>query len=127
MQGLDLSKQVSPTDSTQGEKFLVGNTRGLIARFVQNVCDPVAKAFSTTSSRDLLFGDVEAALSGFATSDAIILGLRDQCSATEAKNKTIIAAGDVKTFWAFRLEQYQVTQPIPRLSALEYPVGTSVV
>lgn len=42
-----------------------------------------------------------------------------------SKNKTIIAAGDIKTFWGFRLEQYQVTEPIPRLSALEYPVGMS--
>ena len=73
-----------------------------------------------------MFGDVEAALSGFATSDAIILGLRDQFSATEAKNKTIIAADDIKTFGAFRLEQYQVTEPIPRLSALAYPVGMSI-
>ncbi|ODM22862.1 hypothetical protein SI65_00451 [Aspergillus cristatus] len=74
LQSLDLSKPVSKTDSSEGEKYLIRNKRGLATRFVHNVCDPVAKALSTTSYQDLVFGDVE----GVQSSDDSFLGLIKQ-------------------------------------------------
>jgi len=121
LQSLDLSKPAGKADSSEGEKYLIRNQRGLATRFVHYVCDPVAKALSTTFYQYLVFENVE----GVQSSDDSFLGLINQRPETEGNgydHNTPVAAGDVKRFWISKLEKYPVMGRSIGLSS-EYPIG----
>ncbi|OQE12921.1 hypothetical protein PENFLA_c059G01299 [Penicillium flavigenum] len=57
---LDLNFQIAYIDSPSGEVYLVGNDIGLSSRFVNNVCEPVAKVLIHASQPAMVLGDIQA-------------------------------------------------------------------
>lgn len=116
-QTLDLTAEVSLTDSAEGEKYVVGNELGLTARFVANVCDPVAKALSVTSEGHVRFGDIQAVKLGPTSFPGVtLLGLGSE-------NTSLLALVELKPFWTFTLEQYPILSSLAVRRPLEPSMG----
>lgn len=108
LHSLNLTSRVSLTDPREGEQYVVGSELGLTGHFVQNLCVPVVKALTTiTSMQTLEFGDIQAFRSGFAIIPDVSLGL----VVTQAPNvNTLLAVGELKTYWTVELQRVQVDQ-----------------
>lgn len=120
---LDLSGQVSLSDSAEGEKYMVGNELGLTGRFAKNVCDPVTKALSVTRLRNLFFGDIQCVrLNPTLIPDVVLLSTENP-GLPRRDNTAAIATGEIKTFWTFDLENYRLSAGSEDLTALELPIG----
>lgn len=123
LRSLDLSGEVSLSDSVGNERFLVGCELGLTTRFVRNVCDPVAKALSVTSLSDTIFGDIYAVEASPTTiPDVVLLNVPNPDSPTPGTAR-LICVGELKTFWTFRLENYPADSTIYRRLNLEHHIG----
>ncbi|PGG96352.1 hypothetical protein AJ79_09625 [Helicocarpus griseus UAMH5409] len=118
---LDLSGQVSLTDSSEGELYAVANELGLTGRIQKNLCDPVAKALSVTDFSFIRFGDIQTVERSSGLSDIVTLRLRN-ISPTESET-SLIAAGELKTFWTLKLGQFPVNSELFYRRNLEPHIG----
>lgn len=80
--------------------------------------DPVSKALSTTALSYIRFDDIQAVDSASPVFPDIVLAT---LGSTGALN--LLAAGELKTWWTVKLEDFHVTSPIQRRTYLEHHVG----
>lgn len=116
LDSLDLNHTVSHTDSADGEFYLVGNEIGLTGRFVNNPCDPVAKILSRASIPSVAFGDIQALLAA----SSIILGRGLGVTSRNDSKTTVMAVGELKTFWTLPLERLPVVNHLARVELEPY-------
>ena len=108
---LDLSDLVSVSDATEGERYVVGNERGLSTRIVSNICDPVTRALSVTNLSNLRFADIQAASSNPSETPGVVLLSLDRLDATERRHTTILGVGEYKPMWTLDLHDFPITSP----------------
>lgn len=125
LENLDLTLEVTLTDSGEGEQYIVGNELGLTARFVGNVCVPVAKALSVTSRHGLTFGDIQFISPDPAAIPDVVIFDSPTPHSPDGSRKRMVATGKVKTFWTFRLEDFPIGATAEELQGLEVPIGKS--
>lgn len=58
---VNLTNMVSG-DSSEGDKYVVGNELGLSGRIISNICDPVMRGLAATHLSNLCFADIHTAL-----------------------------------------------------------------
>ena len=107
---LDLNFQAGHVDSPGGETYLVGNEIGLSGRFINNVCNPVAKILSHASQLAIIMGDVQAF--EVPTSDVIpdvSIGIILSGNVSQAQVKIV---GEFKTYWTVALDQFSLSNPV---------------
>lgn len=123
LSGLNLDGSVSISDSSEPERYTVGNETGLMARFIRNVCDPVVKALSVTTANGIMFGDIQSVkpLTGFLPDLAIIDSPTPDHPTTDTSR--LIAVGELKTFWTCTLANYPARLPVEDLRLLERVMG----
>lgn len=118
LDSLDLNHTVSHTVSADGEFYLVGNETGLTGRFVNNICDPVAKVLSRASIPSVVFADIRA----LSASSSVIPDVGLGVTSRNDSETTVLAVGELKTFWTLQLEQLSVVDP-PTRAELEPYLG----
>lgn len=94
---------------------MVGNEIGLSGRFVNNVCDPVAKVLVRASQPALVMGDIQAFEA--TTSDVIpdvSIGVTLSSDDSESEVKIV---GELKTYWTAPLHRFSLSDAVilPRL------------
>lgn len=107
---LDLNFQVAHIDSPSGEVYLVGNAIGLSGRFVNNVCEPVAKILVRASQPSMVMGDIQAFEA--PTSDVIpdiSIGVTLFSNDSQAQVKIV---GELKTYWTVALDLLSLSNPV---------------
>lgn len=121
LQELNLDGLVS--DSSEPERYIVGNETGLTSRFVRNVCDPVAKALSVTDMNGIMFGDIQSVKprTNFLPDIVIISSPTPHRPTTETNQ--LVAVGEMKTFWMFSLAKYPARLPVVDLRQMERVFG----
>lgn len=110
LESLDLNFQIAHIDSPSGEVYLVGNEIGLSGRFVNNVCEPVAKILVHASQPALVMGDIQAfrgPTSNVIPDISIGVTLSSNNSNPQAK-----IVGELKTFWTVTLDQFSLSDPV---------------
>ncbi|KAE8352489.1 hypothetical protein BDV28DRAFT_148951 [Aspergillus coremiiformis] len=125
-QHIDLSGIISQTDPQEGEFFLTGSELGLTGRFNQNVCEAVAKALSVTELRGMRFGDIQAAVSSTDCIPGVALMSFPNADNPIPAKSSLVAVGELKTFWTVRLEDHPVNGAPYHRVALEHPIGQVV-
>jgi hypothetical protein len=109
---LDLNFQVPHVDFTDGEVYLVGNEIGLSARFINNVCEPVAKVLARASQPSVVIGDIQAFQ--VETSDImpdITIGVTSHNDDSQSAVKIV---AELKTFWIVALARFSVSSYMSR-------------
>lgn len=119
---VNLSGQISLTDSAEEEKFAVGSARGFAGRVVNNLCSPVAKALSVTPLSNLRFGDAQAVKDTVGLPDVVAFLLRNTNTSPPNEQGVLIMAGELKPSWNLTL--VDVRSPLQRRRRLEPHVGT---
>lgn len=119
---LDLSHRVSLTDAPEGESYFVGSKLGLTTRFAVHVCDAVAKALSSTAL-PLKFGDLQAVSPHPDGIPDVTLAIFRSPHPPSSRTATIIAAGELKTFWTLNLGEWTVNAPLQDRAYLEPFIG----
>lgn len=107
---LDLNFQAAHVDSPGGEIYLVGNEIGLSGRFVNNVCNPVAKILSHAAQPAMIMGDIQAFES--SASDVIpdvSIGVVLSGDVSQAQVKIV---GEFKTYWTVALDRFSLSNPV---------------
>lgn len=115
---LDLNFQVPHVDFTDGEVYLVGNGIGLSARFINNVCEPVAKVLSRASQPSVVIGDIQAF--EVETSDIIpdiSIGVTFHNDDSQSAVKIV---AELKTFWTVALARFSVSSYMSRTQLAPY-------
>ena len=107
---LDLNFQAAHVDSPGSEIYLVGNEIGLSGRFVNNVCNPVAKILSHAAQPAMIMGDIQAFES--SASDVIpdvSIGVVLSGDVSQAQVKIV---GEFKTYWTVALDRFSLSNPV---------------
>jgi hypothetical protein len=105
-------------DFTGGEVYLVGNEIGLSARFINNVCEPVAKVLARASQPSMVIGDIQAFQ--VATSDIIPdISIGVTFHNDDFRSAVKIVA-ELKTFWTLALDQLSVSSYMSRTQLAPY-------
>jgi hypothetical protein len=113
---LDLNFQIAHIDSPS--VYLVGNEIGLSGRFVNNVCEPVAKILVRASQPAMVMGDMQAFEA--PTSDVIpdiSIGVTLFSNDSEAQVKIV---GELKTYWTVALDRFSPSNPVILRQFLPY-------
>ena len=106
---LDLDGLVSIRDAAEGERYVLGNERGLATRIVGNICDPVTTALSVANLSNLRFADIQAASSNPSkTPDVVLLSL-DRPGATGRRHMKMLCVGEYKPMWTVDLHDFPIT------------------
>ncbi|KUM66252.1 hypothetical protein ACN42_g862 [Penicillium freii] len=114
---LDLTFQIAHIDSPS-EVYLVGNEIGLSGRFVNNVCDPVARILMRASQPAIVMGDVQAFEA--PTSDVIpdvSIGVTLFSNDSQAQVKIV---GELKTYWTVALDRFSLSDPVTLVQFLPH-------
>lgn len=102
----DFTHDVPCNDET--EPYTVGSELGLTARFVRNLCDPVAKALTPLPHMDkLIFADIQS----IAPIDNVIPDVRLGLVAESANVSNVIMVGELETPWTTFLQPVTVENP----------------
>ncbi|CAG8902924.1 unnamed protein product [Penicillium egyptiacum] len=115
---LDLNFQIAHIDSPSGDVYLVGNEIGLSGRFVNNVCEPVAKILVRASQPATVMGDIQAFEA--PTSDVIpdiSIGVTLFSNDSQAQVKIV---GELKTYWTVALDRFSLSDPVILLQFLPH-------
>ncbi|KAJ5521665.1 hypothetical protein N7527_005780 [Penicillium freii] len=116
---LTFTSDISVTDSPKGDLYFVGSELGLTTRFARHVCDAVSKALSV-SNLLLQFGDMQAIRQNpLIIPDVTLAILRSDPG-------TLIAAGELKTWWTVNLEEITVMSDLDMRRYLEPFIGQAV-
>lgn len=109
LEPLGLRFEVAHIDSPSGEVYLVGNEIGLAGRFVNNVCDPVARILGRAEQRAIVMGDIQAfkpSASDVIPDVSIGVTVQNNDSRTQLK-----IVGELKTYWTVSLEEFSLSGP----------------
>lgn len=115
---LNFTDLVSLTDVVEGDFYFVGSDLGLTTRFARHVCDPVSKALSVTNV-PLQFGDLQALRPNPAIIPDVTLANFGHGTTPSVGTATLIAAGELRTWWTVDLEHHTVTDPVDVRNYLE--------
>lgn len=113
---ITFTTDVSVTDSPEGDLYFVGSELGLTTRFARHVCDAVSKALSV-SNLPLQFGDIQAIRQHPLIIPDVTLAILASHPAT------LIAAGELKTWWTVDLEEITVMSDLDERRYLEPFIG----
>lgn len=105
---LDLNFQVAHVDFP--EVYLVGNEIGLSGRFVNNVCQPVAKVLTHQSQPSLVIGDIQAFQ--VPTSDVVPDVAIGVTLFSDINDTSVKIVGEFKTFWTVMLNEFAPSNPM---------------
>jgi hypothetical protein len=119
---LNFTDLVSLTDAVEGDSYYVGSELGLTTRFARHICDPVSKAMSVTNV-PLRFGDLQALRPNPTSIPDVTLAIFQHGTPPSAETATLIAAGELKTWWTVDLEHHTVTHPVDVRNYLEPFIG----
>lgn len=122
---LTFTGNVSLTDSPEGEFYFVGSELGLTTRFARHVCDAVGKALSV-SNLPLQFGDIHAIRQHPLVIPDVTLAIFGSEGPSSSTPATLIAAGELKTWWTVDLEEITVRSGLDTRRYLEPYIGTSL-
>ncbi|CAG8906122.1 unnamed protein product [Penicillium egyptiacum] len=122
---LDFTGLVSLTDAVEGDFYFVGSELGLTTRFARHVCEPVSKALSVTNV-PLQFGDLQALRPNPTIVPDVTLAIFRHGTPPSAGTATLIAAGELKTWWTVDLEHHTVIDPVDVRNYLEPFIGQVV-
>ena len=121
---LSFTADVSLTDTPEGDSYFVGSELGLTTRFARHVCEPVAKALSQ-SNQPLKFGDLQALIPNPLVIPDVALAIFGAEIPPRNPRTTLIAAGELKTWWTVNLSDVTVRSRLERRTYLEPFVGAS--
>lgn len=121
---LIFTADVSLTDAPDGDSYFVGCELGLTTRFARHVCEPVAKALSL-SNLLLKFGDLQALIPNALAIPDVALAIFGPEIPPRTPRTTLIAAGELKTWWTVNLGDVTVRSRLHRRAYLEPYVGAS--
>ncbi|KAJ5664674.1 hypothetical protein N7462_011487 [Penicillium macrosclerotiorum] len=122
---LSFTSDISLTDSPEGDFYFVGSGVGLTTRFTRHISDPVAKALSV-SNLPLKFGDIQAIKETPIVIPDITLAIFDTGVPLSSHTATLIAAGELKTWWTVDLEEFTVRSDLETRTYLEPYIGQVV-
>ncbi|KAJ5213600.1 hypothetical protein N7449_000769 [Penicillium cf. viridicatum] len=116
---ITFTRDVSVTDSPEGDLYFVGSELGLTTRFARHVCDAVSKALSV-SNLLLQFGDMQAIRQNPLIIPDVTLAILGSDPAR------LIAVGELKTWWTVNLEEITVMSDLDVRRYLEPFIGQAV-
>lgn len=105
-------------DSSEGDKYVVGNELSVSSRIINNICDPVMRALAATHLSDLRFADIHTVVSNPSKIPDVILLSLSPSDAT-----MILGVGEYKTWWTVDLHSFPITGHNDQRGYLEPFVG----
>lgn len=117
LSSINLTNMVN-SDSSEGDKYVVGNELGVSSRIVNNICDPVMRGLAATHSCSLRFADIHTVVWNPSKIPDVVLLSLGPSDAT-----TILGVGEYKTWWTVDLHSFPITGNSDQRGYLEPFVG----